>query len=194
MPGDAAFRKANPALSAPPSIPYPAAMKHRLLGLLLWLAVPLAHAGLWTDDYAGALAQAKAENRFVLLDFTGSDWCGWCKRLEREVFSKDDFKKYAKANLVCVTLDFPRGFELKKKVAAQNEKLSNDYEVMGYPTIVLLDPNGKTIGRTGYQPGGAKAYVEHLETFIEPARKTFGPPKAGEQPATPPATPAPEAK
>ena len=165
-------------------------MKIRLFSLLLWMAVPLAHAGLWTDDYADALTRAKAENRFVLLDFTGSDWCGWCKLLDREVFSKDGFKKYAKENLVCVTLDFPRGFELKKKVVAQNEKLSNQYEILGYPTIILLDPNGKVIGRTGYQAGGAKAYVEHLEGFIEPARKAFGPPRAADQAPIAPVAPA----
>lgn len=148
-----------------------------LLAALLLLG-PAARAGLWTDDYEGALKQAKAESRFVLLDFTGSDWCGWCKRLDAEVFAKGPFKEYAKKNLVCVTVDFPRGFSLPGKVVKQNEALKQAHRITGYPTLILLDPDGNAIGRTGYKAGGADPYVAHLEEIIAPHREKFGAPKA----------------
>ncbi len=160
--------------------------------LILTLITSVAQADLWTDDYAAALAKAKAENRFLLLDFTGSDWCGWCKRLDAEVFNKGPFKDYAKENLVCVVLDFPRGSSLKKKVREQNDKLAKEFGITGYPSILVLDPDGKKLTKTGYKDGGAEVYVAHLETIIAPAREKFGKPKAAEATTTP-TTPAPGA-
>ena len=152
-------------------------MKTCWIALGLFLAAAGVRADLWTDDYEAALAQAKAENRILLLDFTGSDWCGWCKRLDAEVFEKSDFKNYAKNNLVLVKLDFPRGFTLKKKVAEQNEKLAKEFGITGYPSIILVDPDGKKIQKTGYQEGGAEAYVAHLEKLLGDTRKKLGPVK-----------------
>jgi|GEM_PF-811281 thioredoxin-related protein len=153
-------------------------MKTRYLAALLLLAATVARADLWTDDFEEAKAQAKAENKFLLLDFTGSDWCGWCKRLDAEVFEKSDFKNYAKDNLVLVKLDFPRGFSLKKKTAEQNDKLAKEFGITGYPSIILLDPDGKKLTKTGYQDGGAEAYVQHLESLLANERKKIGPVKA----------------
>lgn len=141
------------------------------------LSLHATAASLWTDDYEAARLQAKAENRFLLLDFTGSDWCGWCKKLDAEVFAKGDFKNYAKANLVCVTVDFPRNSTLKKKVAEQNEQLAKTFGVHGYPSIIILDPSGNKLNKVGYQEGGAEKYVELLETIIAPAREKLGLPK-----------------
>ena len=167
-------------------------MKTRYLTALFILAATLARADLWTDDYEEAKAQAKAENKFLLLDFTGSDWCGWCKRLDAEVFEKSDFKDYAKQNLVLVKLDFPRGFSLKKKIAEQNGKLAKEFGVTGYPSILLLDPEGKKITKTGYQEGGAEAYVKHLEGLLSDERKKIGPVKtATAAPGTTPGTDTP---
>lgn len=162
----------------------------RWVVLALILGAAGARAGLWTDDYEAALQQAKAESRFVLLDFTGSDWCGWCKRLEGEVFSKPSFKDFAKKNLVCVTLDFPRGHSLPKKTVEQNEALSKKFAVGGYPTIILLDPTGNKVGNTGYKAGGAESYVEHLESLIAPHREKFGPAKVAVEGAAGAAAPA----
>lgn len=144
-----------------------------------------AGSGLWTDDFEEAKAQAKAENRFMLLDFTGSDWCGWCKRLDAEVFEKSDFKDYAKANLVLVKLDFPHSFKLKKKVAEQNEKLAKEFGIRGYPSIILLDPDGKKVAQTGYKDGGAESYVTHLEGLLADTREKIGPVKAAAPAGTP---------
>jgi len=141
----------------------------------IWLALILiatsgvaGAADLWTDDFAAAKEAAKAQNKHMLLNFTGSDWCGWCIRLHKEVFSKDAFKEYAKENLILVEIDFPRKKSLKSKIQEQNETLQRTFEIAGYPTIILLDPNGNLIGRTGYKAGGAEAYVAHLKSLIAP--------------------------
>jgi protein disulfide-isomerase len=118
----------------------------------------------WTDNYEKAMAQAKAENKKVLLDFTGSDWCGWCMKLDKETFSKPKFKDYAKQNLILVTVDFPQGKKLMKKIQDQNEKLKNEYQVNGFPTLVLLDADGKKLTQIGgYVEGGPDALISKLE-------------------------------
>ncbi len=141
-----------------------------------------ALAGLWTDDYEDAVAQAKAEGKFLFLDFTGSDWCGWCIKLDNEVFSKSEFKSFAKDNLIPVEVDFPHGKSLSSKTRDQNEKLKQKHGIRGYPTIILLDPDENVIGKTGYKAGGAEAYVEHLEEIIQPHRSKVKPqgPSAGD--------------
>jgi protein disulfide-isomerase len=119
----------------------------------------------WTTDYTAALARAKEENRKVFLFFTGSDWCGWCMRLEREILRMPEFTDYAADKLVLVKLDFPRGFKLPAAVAAQNQKLAEQYGVRGYPTVVVLDHSGRAVGQLGYQEGGASPFLARLEAF-----------------------------
>lgn len=121
----------------------------------------------WLTDYELAKKQATEENKTILMDFTGSDWCGWCIRLHEEVFSLPEFKDYAKENLVLLELDFPRGKRLPPDLVAQNEKLQEEFQVQGFPTILLLDGEGRPFGRTGYQAGGPTAYIEHLSEFID---------------------------
>ena len=134
-----------------------------------------ATADIWTDDYDKAQEQAKNEGKAMLLDFTGSDWCGWCKKLDNEVFSQKEFKRYADEHLVCVKVDFPRSFTLSSKTQHQNEDLARKFGIGGYPTIVLLDPEGDKIGVTGYKQGGAENYVKHLDEIIGPREKDFKP-------------------
>ena len=117
----------------------------------------------WDDDYAKAVAKAKTEKKMVLLDFTGSDWCGWCIKLDKEVFSTPEFKNYAKDNLVLVEVDFPQGKRQTKKLQEQNEKLQTEHKVQGYPTIIILNPEGKKVGQLGYQQGGPKAFIAELD-------------------------------
>jgi len=124
-------------------------MKTSLLTTLALLALGtslLAKTG-WDDDYEKSLAKAKETQKMVLLDFTGSDWCGFCMKLDAEVFSKPAFKKFAKESLILVELDFPHGTPLPKKTKAQNDALGKKYSVNGYPTIVLLDSAGKEVTR-----------------------------------------------
>ncbi len=117
----------------------------------------------WDDDYDKGLAQAKTESKMVMLDFTGSDWCGWCIKLDKEVFLQKAFKDYAKANLVLVEVDFPQGKHQTKKLKEQNDKLAKDYNIEGYPTIVVLNAKGEKIGRLGYMEGGPEAFIAELE-------------------------------
>lgn len=125
----------------------------------------------WMTDYDAALKKAKAEKKTVILDFTGSDWCGWCIRLDKEVFSQKAFKDYAKDNLVTVMLDFPSKKKISDELKKQNAELAKKYKVRGYPTIFLLNSEGKQIAQTGYKRGGAEAYVKHLKALIEKASK-----------------------
>ena len=97
------------------------------------------------------------------MDFTGSDWCGWCVRLEKEVFSQPEFKDYASKNLVLLELDFPRRKELSAEMMEQNQRLAMKYQIQGFPTIVVLDSSGKEIAQLGYVRGGPAAFIAELE-------------------------------
>ena len=123
--------------------------------------------GDWLENYTEALAAAKSLNRPVFIDFTGSDWCGWCIRLDREVFSQKAFIKYAKRDLVLLKLDFPQRKKLSEALQKQNMELAKKFGIRGFPTIVIVDAEGKEIARTGYQRGGAKNYVDHLKELLK---------------------------
>jgi thioredoxin-related protein len=101
----------------------------------------------WDDDYSKALAEAAKDKKMVLLDFTGSDWCGYCIKLDDQVFSKPPFKQLAREHLVLVKLDFPRGKRLPKKTQEQNAELKTKFGIRGYPTVVLVDAEGKEQAR-----------------------------------------------
>jgi thioredoxin-related protein len=119
----------------------------------------------WKTDYTAALAEAAKENKMVLLDFTGSDWCGWCIKLQKDTFSKSEFKKFAQESLVLVELDFPRGKTQSDELKKQNEELAEKFGVQGFPTLVLLDPQGKEATRNvGYLQGGPEAFIQWVES------------------------------
>jgi len=117
----------------------------------------------WSTDLAKAQAKAKTENKLVMLDFTGSDWCGWCIRLHKEVFSTPEFAEYAKKNLVLVEVDFPRKKELSAELKKANAALQSKYQIKGYPTLIVLDGAGKKVGELGYVKGGPKAWIAEFE-------------------------------
>jgi protein disulfide-isomerase len=117
----------------------------------------------WLTDVPKAQAQAKSEKKLVMLDFTGSDWCGWCIKLHNEVFSKPEFSEYAKKNLVLVEVDFPQKKQQSEQLKKANLALQEKYKIEGYPTIVVLDGEGKKVGELGYQPGGPKAFIAELD-------------------------------
>jgi protein disulfide-isomerase len=120
----------------------------------------------WQDNLEKALQQAKKENKAVLVNFTGSDWCIWCKRLTEEVFSKKEFETYAKKNLILVMLDFPKNIEQSTETKMYNNALAQKYGVRGFPTILLFNTAGKLVLTTGYQPGGPENYVNHLKSYL----------------------------
>lgn len=118
----------------------------------------------WLTDYKKAQEEAKTSKKLLLLNFTGSDWCGWCIKLDKEVFSKSEFKDYASKNLVLLTIDFPRAKQLPLDVRKQNEGLASQYQVQGFPTIVVLNGDGQKVWEyPGYFPDGAAAFIAQLE-------------------------------
>ena len=119
----------------------------------------------WLTDVPTALERAKAENKGVLLDFTGSDWCGWCIKLHKEVFSQKEFTEYAQKNLVLVEVDFPHEKKLSEEQKKANKELAKKYKIKGYPTIIVLDGEGKQVGELGYGEGGPKPFIAKLEAF-----------------------------
>jgi len=126
----------------------------------------------WETNFEKAAAKAKAEGKHMLIDFSGSDWCHWCVKLDTEVFSKDEFKAYAKENLVLVLADFPR--DKSKQSAAlqkQNAQLAEKYGIRGFPTVYILNPEGVAVDKTGYQAGGPQPYVEYIKKVIAAKKK-----------------------
>ena len=145
-------------------------MKVQVLAAMVMLAATMAVGGegLWITDFAQAKQLAAEKNVPILADFSGSDWCGWCIRLDKEVFSQPEFQAYAKDKLVLFLADFPSKKKLPADVVKQNQELQKQFKVEGYPTVILLDAQGNEKARTGYRPGGAAAYVEHLKTLVGP--------------------------
>lgn len=119
----------------------------------------------WSDNFAAASAQARSESKLVLLNFTGTDWCVWCHRLRDEVFLTPAFAAYAARDVVLVEVDFPRGKKLPPEVQEQNRMLDERYNVSGYPTVILVTPDGRELGRTGYMRGGPKTFIRELRRF-----------------------------
>ena len=116
----------------------------------------------WRTDLAQAAADARQDQRYLLLNFSGSDWCGWCKKLDAEVFSQPAFQAYAASNLVAVLADFPRRTQQDDALKAQNERLMRQFQVEGFPTLLLFSPEGELVGQLGYQPGGPAAFIQAL--------------------------------
>lgn len=117
----------------------------------------------WQTNYDQALKNSQATSKPILLFFTGSDWCSWCKKLEDEVLNTPEFAQEVGDKFVFVRLDFPLNSSLDPQTTSQNKQLQKKFDVRGFPSIVLLD--GKTqrqIGVTGYRPGGGKQYAAHL--------------------------------
>lgn len=127
-------------------------------------AAPKA-ASVWFADYDKAAEAAKAQGKDLLVDFTGSDWCGWCIRLEREVFSQAEFLDTATKDFVLVSLDFPNGEAAKAKVPNpdRNAKLAELHEVEGFPTVLFMTAEGDVYGRGGYEAGGPGPWVASMQ-------------------------------
>jgi thioredoxin-related protein len=134
-----------------------------VLGVALFMTVPAWAEPEWLTDYKKAEQEAKTTNKLVLLNFTGSDWCGWCILLDKEVFSKPEFKDYASKNLILVEVDFPRRKQQSAELRTQNQTLAEHFQIEGFPTIVVLNGDGKAVGELGYTPGGPGPFIAQLE-------------------------------
>jgi uncharacterized protein YyaL (SSP411 family) len=131
----------------------------------LWLFNADAKDNLrWLDDGKVAFAQAKKENKLVLLDFTGSTWCPACIALHKEVFSTSKFEDYAK-KFVLLRVDFPDPISVPRKGAdLVNKYLSGD---VALPTILILAPDGKKLGTVEYKPGGPDVFIGDVEKIVK---------------------------
>lgn len=129
----------------------------------------------WHTDMSKASELSMKEKKPLMLFFTGSDWCGWCIRLQNEVFKKEDFAKWAKENVILVELDFPKRTPQDDAIKMQNAQLQQIFQVRGYPTIWIVNPekteegkvNLNALGSTGYVAGGSEKWLEAANTILK---------------------------
>ncbi|MEL1240855.1 thioredoxin family protein [Flavobacterium flavipallidum] len=144
-------------------------MKKIYLFVIFFIGIVAAQAQelKWHTDVKEAMAVGNKEHKPLLLFFTGSDWCGWCIRLQKEVLMTTEFKKWAKDKVVLVELDYPRAVPQTQAIKQQNFELQNAFGVQGYPTVWFATAqsqdgkvNFKGLGSTGYVAGGPVAWLE----------------------------------
>jgi thioredoxin-related protein len=129
----------------------------------------------WHTDMSKATDISIKENKPLFLFFTGSDWCGWCIRLQKEVFKTPEFIKWAKENVVLVELDFPRKNNQTDAVKTQNAQLQQQLQVGGYPTVWFVSAtktaeakvNLNALGSSGYVAGGPKVWIDGANQIIK---------------------------
>lgn len=121
----------------------------------------------WIMDYRTGLARARATGRPILLLFTGSDWCPWCQRLEREVFHTPAFTHWAAGHVILVMADFPQQTQLPAAIAGENEALAKRWGIDGFPTVLLLTPQEQVLGRLGYLPGGPTPWIRQANAVLQ---------------------------
>jgi thioredoxin-related protein len=132
---------------------------------------------VWYTDMNTAIAQSQKEKKPIMLFFTGSDWCGWCIKLQNEVFKKEEFTTWAKDNVILVELDFPRSKPQTEAIKQQNNQLQQTFAVAGYPTVFFVNAekgekekdkvNLTSLGKTGYMAGGPAAWIANANTLIK---------------------------
>ena len=142
-------------------------------------AVPGVEPGVngeWIEDRAQAAELAKRYARPLVVLFEGSDWCLWCKKLEKETFTQADWKTFAAKNLVLLKCDFPHKTSQAEPLAKQNAALIDELKTENrFPTLVCLDPAGKELGRMGYFPGGPELFIPQLKIQLDPNDPARGP-------------------
>jgi protein disulfide-isomerase len=123
----------------------------------------------WTESFDDAKASAQADQKLILADFTGSDWCHYCVQLKREVLDTADFKAWAAEHVVLLEVDYPRRRKQSPEVAKQNADLKAEFKIDGYPTVVIMNSKGKEVDRiVGYS--GAKEWNADLKKIIGNAK------------------------
>lgn len=120
----------------------------------------------WEIPLEEARERAAQEDKELLYFFAGSDWCSWCERLIGEVLQEELFRSFESSYIVPVLIDFPRYRAIPEELLARNFRLQEEFGVSGYPTVVILTPEGEELFRTGYLEGGAAPYVNHLLPYV----------------------------
>ena len=132
--------------------------KKTLCAAMMLAALAPAWAAEWMTDLEAAKAKAAAENKAVLVDFTGSDWCGWCIRLRKQVLDTPAFETYAKDKFVLMEVDVPQNPKFDQKLLQRNRQICDQYNVSGFPTILVITPKGDVVGGfSGYVASTAEA-------------------------------------
>ncbi|MCF6366509.1 MAG: thioredoxin family protein [Bacteroidales bacterium] len=143
-------------------------MRIIIIALLTSLLMPQLNAQEWQTDLDSAKITAKNENKTIILVFQGSDWCAPCIKLDREIWSSEVFKNYAKDNFVLVKADFPRRKknQLPKELQEKNNLLAEKYNKQGFfPFVVILNCEEKVLGTTGYKKVTPAEYIKILTSF-----------------------------
>ena len=133
----------------------------------------------WHTDVDKAINLSIESGKPVFFFFTGSDWCGWCKKLVREVFDKNEFSNWASENVVLLDIDFPKRKQQEEKIRQQNRKLQKMFQVQGYPTIWIVMPekeeggniNFLKLGKTGYIAGGPIKWINAANQILKQPAK-----------------------
>lgn len=120
----------------------------------------------WLTNYDEAIKESTATNKYMLIVFTGSDWCPWCQKLDREVLSTDEFAEMVGSKFVFLKIDFPTHTKITSAQQKHNNDLKEKYGVKGFPTLIILDEKQQKINTIGYRAGGAKAYADYLQSTI----------------------------
>ncbi len=131
--------------------------------LALAFGIQSTRAVEWSEDWVAAAQDARQNQKMILLNFSGSDWCGWCKRLDAEVFSQPAYEQFASSNLVSVLVDFPRSKKQSATLKEKNQRLAAHFQVQGFPTLLLFSPEGDLIGELGYAPGGPTPFIQSIQ-------------------------------
>lgn len=122
----------------------------------------------WTDDFEEAKTESKESGLPILLFFTGSDWCGYCMKLDENVFDKKEFKEFCNSNLVLMKADFPHNVRQSKAVKEQNTRLKSTYPISGYPCVYIVDSEGKTLGKLGgYGGDDVESYIKKIQAYLK---------------------------
>jgi thioredoxin-related protein len=128
----------------------------------------------WETDINKAISASNKSKKPMLLFFTGSDWCGWCIRLQKEVLKTPEFKTWAAKNVVLVELDYPRSKPQTELIKNQNAILQQTFGIQGFPTIYFATakvkggkPSFTGLGSTGYVAGGPKAWLAEADGILK---------------------------
>ena len=150
-------------------------MARKLFSMLLFMFTAISfsiHAEApsqitWTTNFQEGANLAKSTSKPMLVLFTGSDWCSWCIKLENEILNRPEFAEMVRNKFIFVKLDFPLNTKVPQDIAEKNKKLQVTYNVTGFPTVLILDPNQRVISSLGYKAGGPRAYAQHLLKIVE---------------------------
>jgi protein disulfide-isomerase len=141
-----------------------------LRSFLCLALVTLAWSAEWMVGWKSAVAASTKTGKPILANFTGSDWCGWCIQLKKEVFDTPEFAAWAAKNVILLEVDFPQRTQQPAGVAKENQALANTYKIEGFPTILMLKADGTALGNLGYQKGGPAVWIPLAQKLIPPGK------------------------